>query len=92
MFPKASYLFLAFQVAFAQDITDNPCKTFGVNYVDGGSYYQNINSTEPFSFVSYYEGCQQDNAQNVLVDPTGNQYICTDTPLLPSDTPEMSTW
>jgi hypothetical protein len=92
MFSKLLILLSVTQAIFAQDDTNNPCKSYGVDYLDGGVYYQNINSSEPFSFVSYYEGCQQDNAQNILVDPSGLQYLCTDTPLTPADTPEISIW
>lgn len=41
------------QYTFAQD---NPCKSFGVDFQDGGSYFQNVNSTDPFTFVSKFEG------------------------------------
>ncbi|OCL13893.1 hypothetical protein AOQ84DRAFT_411292 [Glonium stellatum] len=67
------------------------CISFGMDFQSGGSYFQNINSTDPFTFVSEFEGCNNDTANNVLVDPNGNQYLCTDTPLTPDDTPEMST-
>jgi hypothetical protein len=41
--------------------------------------------------VSTFEGCQNDLANNILVDPTGEQYLCSDTPLTPPDTYQMST-
>ncbi|QDS75105.1 hypothetical protein FKW77_007220 [Venturia effusa] len=79
---------LVAQYSFAQD---NPCKSFGVDFQDGGSYYQNSNSSDPFTFVSKYEGCQTDQADNIFVDPTGNQYECSQTTLTPDDAPMMAT-
>jgi hypothetical protein len=35
---------------------DNPCDSFGVDFQDGGSYFQNISSSDPFTFVSIFEG------------------------------------
>ena len=59
---------------------------------DGGSYFQNISSPDDFSFSSEFEGCQADAfANNLLVDPNGDQYLCTDTDLFPDDTTETST-
>ncbi|KAF2400759.1 hypothetical protein EJ06DRAFT_521461 [Trichodelitschia bisporula] len=70
---------------------DNPCKSFGVDFQDGGSYFQNQLSSDPFTFVQQFQGCAADNSQNILVDPQGDQVQCSDTPLLPDNTPEMST-
>jgi hypothetical protein len=83
--------FLSFILKFAVS-QSNPCVSYGIDYQDGGNYFQNILLNDPFTFVSTFDGCQADTAQNVLVDPTGNQYLCSDTTLTPSDTPEMSTW
>ncbi|OCL00380.1 uncharacterized protein K441DRAFT_533440 [Cenococcum geophilum 1.58] len=67
------------------------CNSFGMDFQNGGAYFQNSLSTEPFTFVSEFEGCNNDTANNVLVDPTGEQYLCTDTNLTPDDTNQMST-
>ena len=67
------------------------CESFGIDFQDKGSYFQNKSSSDPFTFVSTFEGCQDDVANNILVDPSGDQYLCSDTPLLPSDTYQMST-
>lgn len=104
--PSGSRLFLLGLLArnaFAQT-----CQSFGVDFQDGGSYFQNSLSTDPFTFVeefegsdlepyssdvcSYILGCQNDYAENILVDPNGNEYNCTNTPMTPPDTPELSTW
>ncbi|KAF1351006.1 hypothetical protein BDV97DRAFT_294466 [Delphinella strobiligena] len=67
------------------------CESYGIDFQNGGSYFQNISSPEEFTFVSLFEGCQNDTANNILVDPNGDEYQCTDTPLLPSDVNEIST-
>ncbi|KAI6818891.1 hypothetical protein KC367_g1530 [Hortaea werneckii] len=70
----------------------NPCMGFAMDFHDGGSYFQNITSPDDFSFSSQFEGCQADAfANNLLVDPNGDQYLCTDTDLFPDDTTETST-
>jgi hypothetical protein len=38
----------------AQD--DNPCVVYGVDFQDGDSYFQDIASTDPFTFVQAFEG------------------------------------
>lgn len=32
------------------------CVSYGMDFQDGGSYFQNNASTDPFTFVSQYEG------------------------------------
>jgi len=70
---------------------DNPCKSYGIDFQDNGSYFQNVSSHDDFTFVSTFEGCQNDVANNIIVDPNGDQYQCSDTPLQPPDTYQMST-
>jgi len=77
-------------VVLAQDQYQT-CESWGVDFQDKGSYFQNKSSSDPFTFVSTFEGCQNDVANNILVDPTGEQYLCSDTPLTPPDTYQMST-
>ncbi|KAG9694475.1 hypothetical protein KCU95_g5619, partial [Aureobasidium melanogenum] len=67
------------------------CESYGVDFQTNGDYFQNISSTAPFTFASIFEGCQNDTANNILVDPNGNEYQCTDTPLQPDDVIELST-
>jgi hypothetical protein len=50
---KLLALGLLARTSFAQD---NPCKSFGVDFVDGESYFQNSLAQEPFTFVSKFEG------------------------------------
>lgn len=71
---------------------DNPCHSYGIDFQDkGGPYFQNISSPEDFTFVSTFEGCENDYATNIIVDPHGDQLQCSDTPLQPDDTYQMST-
>ncbi|KAF2103703.1 hypothetical protein NA57DRAFT_18329, partial [Rhizodiscina lignyota] len=74
------------------------CVSFGMDFQDGGSYFQNSLSTDPFTFVSQFEGkrsqmrsCNNDTASNIFVDPNGDQVLCSDTSLTPDDTNQMST-
>ncbi|KAI4726714.1 hypothetical protein E4T49_05550 [Aureobasidium sp. EXF-10728] len=67
------------------------CLSYGVDFQTNGNYFQNISSTSPFTFASLFEGCDNDVANNILVDPNGEEYQCTDTPLQPDDTIELST-
>lgn len=77
-------------MVLAQDQYET-CESFGIDFQDKGSYFQNKSSSDPFTFVSTFEGCQNDVANNILVDPSGDQYLCSDTPLQPPDTYQMST-
>ena len=71
---------------------ENPCHSYGIDFQDkGGPYFQNISSPEKFTFVSTFEGCQDDYATNIIVDPNGDQLQCSDTKLQPRDTYQMST-
>lgn len=88
-------LALAFATrTLAQDCSDpdsNPCQSFGIDFVSGGTYFQNSLSTDPWTALQEFSGCQNDTSDNVLVDPNGNQYECSNTPLTPDDTPELVT-
>jgi len=75
--------------AAAQNCTT--CQSFGTDFVDGGSFFQNSQSTANFTAYQEFTGCQPDYSDNILVDPNGNQYVCNTTPLTPSDTPELVT-
>ncbi|TKA34048.1 hypothetical protein B0A50_00028 [Salinomyces thailandicus] len=68
----------------------NPCKGYAVDFASGGSYFQNISSTANFTFAGQFEGCQNDTANNILVDPDGDEYYCSDTNLTPDDETQTS--
>ncbi|PNS20951.1 hypothetical protein CAC42_2882 [Sphaceloma murrayae] len=70
---------------------DDTCQSFGIDFQDEGSYFQNISSADPFTFVSAFEGCQAGLAQNLLVDPAGDELLCTDTSLTPDNVNQLST-
>jgi len=42
------------------------CESYGVDFQDGGSYFQNISSTDPFTFVSIFEGMSISRVQNAV--------------------------
>jgi len=63
------------------------CQSYGIDFASGGTYFQNSLSTDPFTAIQEFAGCQNDTSNNILIDPSGNSYQCTDTPLLPNDTP-----
>jgi hypothetical protein len=37
------------------------CAAYGMDFQDGGSYFQNSNSPDPFTFVSEFNGMLQEN-------------------------------
>lgn len=77
MFSKVSVGALALGLwgsGLAQDNCTTTCQSFGVDFLSGETYFQNVNSTEPFTAVQEFEGCQAGaESNNILVDPTGNQ-------------------
>ncbi|KAG9701242.1 hypothetical protein KCU95_g4688, partial [Aureobasidium melanogenum] len=83
--------FLAAALLGSRAVAQTECLSYGVDFQTNGDYFQNISSTAPFTFASIFEGCQNDTANNILVDPNGDEYQCTDTPLQPDDTIELST-
>lgn len=66
------------------------CFSYGVDFVDEGSYFINSLSSDPFTCVSTFEGCNQDVADVLLVDPSGDEYLCTQVPT-ENGPPQLST-
>ncbi|KAF2434507.1 hypothetical protein EJ08DRAFT_646468 [Tothia fuscella] len=85
---KLAFFALLAGITFADD---NPCVAYGIDFQDGGKYFQNSLSNESFTFVSQFHGCQADKASNVFVDPKGEQVECSETNLTPDDTDALST-
>jgi hypothetical protein len=59
------------------------CYSYGVDFVDEGSYFINQQLTEKFAAVSYFQGCNQDIADVLLVEPEGvnsQEYLCDQIP------------
>ncbi|KAL9096899.1 MAG: hypothetical protein Q9165_000863 [Trypethelium subeluteriae] len=90
----ASALFASLALAADNATIDNPnsvCYSFGIDFVDGGSYFINTNSNDNFTCVSQFEGCNSDVADIILQDPNGNDYDCGTVPTTPDDVSEMAT-
>jgi hypothetical protein len=57
MLPKIYLLGLFGLIApFISAQDDNKCKSYGVDFRDGGVYYQNSLSTVDFNFTQYFVG------------------------------------
>ncbi|KAJ4295298.1 hypothetical protein N0V90_007309 [Kalmusia sp. IMI 367209] len=67
------------------------CHSYGMDFQSNGYYFQNSLSNDYFTFVEQFEDCNPDVAYNVIVDPTGNQNLCTETSLTPDDVDMLST-
>ncbi|CAI6316645.1 unnamed protein product [Periconia digitata] len=67
------------------------CLSYGMDFQNGGSYFQNSLSNDNFTFVSQFDGCNSDTCFNVFVNPDGVQSLCSDTQLTPDDTNQLST-
>ncbi|KAL1585916.1 hypothetical protein WHR41_04974 [Cladosporium halotolerans] len=67
------------------------CESFGIDFTSGGTFFQNSNSTDPFTALQSFTGCQDDTAHNVFVNPSGDQSECSETPLTPDDEPQLVT-
>lgn len=67
------------------------CESFGVDFTSGGTFFQNSNSSDPFTAIQEFTGCEKDNAHNVFVDPNGDQTECSETPMQPDDAPQLIT-
>ncbi|CAO2650780.1 Nn.00g020720.m01.CDS01 [Neocucurbitaria sp. VM-36] len=93
MISSRSFLLLAF-VASLSGISANPnsiCYSYGVDFVDEGSYFINSLSPDPFTCVSYFRGCNEDVADVLFVDPGDIEYLCTQIPTTPENEFKMST-
>lgn len=77
-------------LAFVPNVLGD-CQSYGLDFQSGGTYFQNINSTDPFTATQEFEGCQSDQAHNVLVNPQGDQSECSQSPLQPDNTPQLVT-
>lgn len=68
------------------------CLSYGIDFVDGGSYFINTLSNESFTSVSQFSGCSGGTADIALIDPNGDEYYCDSVPVLPDYTSQLSSW
>ncbi|KAH7043286.1 hypothetical protein B0J12DRAFT_198231 [Macrophomina phaseolina] len=87
--PRLLSLLAAVGLAARRALAD--CESYGMDFQNHGQYFQNISSSDPFTFAQQFSGCEQDESFNILVDPNGDQYECSKTPLRPDDTTQTST-
>lgn len=86
--PSLLLLAIIFVVGVSAD-----CQSYGIDFVDGGSYFQNISSSDDFTFITQFEGCDGEGSITpILVDPNEDEYFCSDIPTSPDDTSFNSTW
>ncbi|KAK4954561.1 hypothetical protein LTR10_007994 [Elasticomyces elasticus] len=78
-------------LTFASSALAQTCNSYGDDFQTGGTYFQNSLSSDPFTALQEFEGCANDTANNVLVDPNGDQSQCSNTHLQPDDTPQLIT-
>ncbi|KAK8240331.1 hypothetical protein HDK90DRAFT_180416 [Phyllosticta capitalensis] len=67
------------------------CVSYGIDFQNGGQYFINKALTQNFSSVSQFEGCSAGYSDVLLVDPKGDEYVCTDIPVTPDDVSQLST-
>jgi hypothetical protein len=72
--------------------TSEVCTTSGVNYQEGGTYFIDTDSKQPFTIVSTFSGCQNDTADISLVNEnTGDQYDCGSVATVPNGVAQTAT-
>jgi hypothetical protein len=87
-------LFLSAVAASLSLVNADPteiCYSYGVDFVDDGEYFINAASTEKFSAVSYFQGCNKDIADVLLVAPEDGEYLCDQIPTTPDNENKVST-
>ncbi|KAI0164550.1 hypothetical protein GGR52DRAFT_129751 [Hypoxylon sp. FL1284] len=53
------------------------CSSYGVDYVNGGSYDIDASSNDNFTFTTIFQGCTEETITPVLLDPRGDQHPCS---------------
>ncbi|KAF2198659.1 hypothetical protein GQ43DRAFT_378079 [Delitschia confertaspora ATCC 74209] len=92
MRPSRLYSLSVFACAIRYVTADaeSDCRSSGVDFVDGQSYFINSLSSDPFTCVSTFSGCRKGFADVLLVDPAGDEFLCSQVPT-ENGPPEMST-
>jgi hypothetical protein len=100
MYPRSIFLSaVAASISLVKaDGVDDPnaiCYSYGVDFVDEGSYFINSQSTEDFTSTSYFQGCKDDVADVLLVAPDDvpgeREFFCSQMPTVPDNQNELST-
>jgi hypothetical protein len=73
-----------------QDDPNSTCLVYGIDYVDGGSYFIDSSSTANFTAVQQFDNCNNDSASILLVQlSTENEYECSSVPTGMSGVPNI---
>jgi hypothetical protein len=71
------------------------CYSYGVDFVDENHYFIDSQSTEAFTAVSYFQGCNQDKADVLLVSPDDapveTELLCDEITTTPDNENKVST-
>ncbi|KAF4631994.1 hypothetical protein G7Y89_g6135 [Cudoniella acicularis] len=67
------------------------CNSYGIDYVNGGTYFIDNTQTTNFTFLTDFSGCDNEEITPILVDPNENEYFCSDIPTSPDYTSFLST-
>lgn len=88
-----AFLLTAFAASFSLVNSDpnSICYSYGVDFVDENSYFINSLSTEQFTSVSYFQGCNVGLADVLFVDPDDDEYLCSQLQTAPENEFKMST-
>lgn len=81
----------AASLSLVRSDSDSICYSYGVDFVDEGHYFINSQSSEQFTAVSYFKGCNDDVADVLLVAPDSDEYLCSQIPTQPDDVNQLST-
>jgi hypothetical protein len=64
-----------------QDDTNSTCLVYGIDYMDGGSYFIDSSITSDFTAVQQFDNCNNDTASVLLVQQsTEDEYECSSVP------------
>jgi hypothetical protein len=53
------------------------CVSYGIDYANGGAYYIDASSSQYFTFITVFQGCNQESINPILVGPDNSQYACS---------------
>ena len=69
------------EIFVRQDSTSSNCSVYGIDFVEGGSYFIDSNSTADFTTVQQFSGCNDDSASVLLVQQsTEDEWECSSVP------------